>query len=345
MKKILFLALGLFLVSVFTPVRTNAQADSSCQIFGSGNSLNVCNGSVKRFYTKFIAGALYGWSVSGNAVIVGPRNLHYVDIQGTALGTARICISYSVNGQDPCCSCVDVNVVACGGGGGGGGCCLQYVNITYDYLAPGGPVLKIKFKDCNPAGSGIVTTKLFISGVLHETQNWISPINPNYTYNHNIRYPGCEQIFCITICGYDANGTLLCCTNVKGVGITCSGTGDPAYGQPIEWPVSYCSGGGGGGGLPIDKVVPKAEPKTDISASSFQLAPNPAGNTIRLSAIPEELQSAFIAITSSEGKVLKSIKVNSVSLEIDIKDLKPGIYRIGGTGKAGKTYFKSFVKQ
>lgn len=338
MKKLLFISLGIFLLTVLAPTRSQAQVDSSCQIFGSGGSLNLCNGSIKRFYTKFIPGAIYGWSVSGNAVIVGPRNQNYVDIQGTALGSARICVSYSVNGQDPCCNCVNVQVIACGGGGGGGNgdCCMQYVNITYDVNTPGGPTLKIKFKDCNPAGSGIVTTRLFVSGVLWQTKGWGSPINPAYTYNHEIQNPDCYRIYCITICGYDINNNLLCCTSLKGIGTDCT--------NAIEWPASYCSGGGGGGGLPLDKTS-TVKPSNGQKAQNFALAPNPAGSSIKITGLPADMLGSVLSITSNAGKVLKTVKVTAAAMDVDIHELAPGMYRIGGIGRLNQPYYRSFIKQ
>ncbi len=318
MRKLMFLlffSLGVALLSVNT---ASAQVDSTCQIFGAGGNANIPQNTTKRFYTKYVPGAVYNWTITGgNISISGPRNLHYVDINGVECGPAQVCVSYSIDGQPPCCQCINVTVTGCTPPPPS--CCIQYVNVTYDYLAPGGPVLKIKFKDCNPAGSGIVTTKLFISGVLHETQNWGSPINPNYTYNHNIRYPGCEQIYCITICGYNASGTLLCCTSVKGVGITCSGTYDPAYGQPIEWPTSYCSGGGGGG-LPIDKTAPVK--------SKLSLTPNPATNTVTVS-FPEKNNINTIQLVDRSGNLIRTYYVKGKNVfTIPVMNLKTGNYII-----------------
>jgi hypothetical protein len=347
MKKLLFITLGVLFITLFAPVRSQAQVDSSCQIFSSNSSLNLCNGTVKRFYTKFVPGALYAWSVSGNGVIIGPRNLHYVDIQGTALGTARICVSYSANGQDPCCKCIDVNVVACNANGdddngGGGSCCLQYVNITYDTWTSNGPTLKIKFKDCNPSGSGIVRTRLFVDGVLSETQNWGAPINPSNTYNHNIKNPDCERIYCIRICGYDANDNLLCCTNVRGIGITCSWTGNALVGQAVEYPASFCSNNGGGG---VPRTAPVKGVQESGAANIFELAPNPAGSLLKISAIPAELISSRLTITSASGNAIQSFVVSASNMDVDVSKLPAGIYRIAGTGKSGQSYYKTFVKQ
>lgn len=320
MRKLLILFLFSFLFIAVIPERAWSQQDSTCQVFGDGGNLNVAANATKRFYTKYTPGAIYGWSVVGsNAVIVGPRNLHYVDVQGLVAGTASLCLSYSVDGQQPCCVCSLITITG-GPGGGTGGCCIQYVNVTYDRYAPGGPVLKIKFKDCNPNGSGIVKTKLFDRGVQIEEQDWVSPINPNYTYNHNIRNPNCEQIYCIKICGYDANGNLLCCTTVRGVGISCNWTFDPMQGQAFELPPGdrACSGG----------IGPPIDPDRTTGLKKLSLNPNPVSNSLFVK-FPEKNDIHSLQIVDRNGNIVKTIAVkNHNSVTIATSDLKTGSYFI-----------------
>jgi Secretion system C-terminal sorting domain len=82
-------------------------------ITNCGENLTVCINRNYTFSTTAIPGAIYGWSVIGNAQIVGPRDQSTVTVIASQLGTFQICLVKSVNGQPNCCMCKTVNVVYC----------------------------------------------------------------------------------------------------------------------------------------------------------------------------------------------------------------------------------------
>lgn len=314
MRKLLYLAFIVFMAGLFAPTHANAQVDSTCQVFGTGGTLSIQNGTVKRFYTKYIAGAIYGWSVIGaNAVIVGPRNQHYVDIQGVACGPITICVSYSVDGQSPCCVCVPAEVIGCGGGDPPS-CCIRYVNAT---MQP--PWIKIKFQACSP---GITSAKLFrwdgSQYVLLDTDANGSGYNPTYTYNLDIMNFSCNEIYCLRICGYKADGTE-CCTSRFAIRVDCDPTNTYFTGvTDITYP--GCNSPGGGGGLPVDKTV--------STKQKLNLSPNPVSSMLLVS-FPEKNNIHSLQVVDRNGNIIKTFAVtNSNSFTIPVSNLKTGDYII-----------------
>lgn len=115
MKKI---TLSLFILASFFSLSGQENATLSrpvnCNICLNG----VCNpeyfslsaGNTYTFSTDLVVGGFYTWSVSGPGLsIVGSRNQSSVQVQVNSNEPGRICITKSVDGQDPCCFCVPVN--------------------------------------------------------------------------------------------------------------------------------------------------------------------------------------------------------------------------------------------
>jgi hypothetical protein len=315
MKKLVYLLLLSCSFALFSPGQASAQVDSACQVFGTGGTLTVANGTVKRFYTKYIPGAIYGWSAVGsNAVIVGPRNLHYVDVQGAAVGTFSLCVSYSVDGQTPCCVCVTGTVVASGGGGGGGTCCINYINSTYQ-----SGYVKVKFQTCAP---GVVQAKLLrwtgVSWVVLDVDNWGGTgYNPAYTYNMEIYNISCSELFCLKICGYMADGTE-CCSSRFAIRIDCD-----LYGNTngvTDVPYGGCDNSGGGGGGGPERVITAKEKLT--------LSPNPASSNLQVT-LPEKTNAQTLQFTNRSGTIVKTVAVNGrKTISVSVSDLRTGNYFI-----------------
>jgi hypothetical protein len=309
---LLLLSLGLVLI---TPSQSFAQPDSSCQVFGDGGSSNIPKNTTKRFYTKYIPGAVYSWTIiGGNISITGPRNLHYVDVYGVECGPAQLCVSYSIDGQPPCCICIPVNVTC---GGGGGGCCINYVNSTMQF-----PNIKVKFQTCSP---GITLAKLF----RRYGNTWVeidfttapSGFNPNYTYNLDITYNfwpfGCNEIFCLKICGY-TNG-VECCTTNFAIQTDCDGYGNFIGVHDLSYPGCNAPGGGGGG-IEVNKPA--------MAKEKLSLSPNPASNTLQVS-FPQKNNISSLQIVDRSGNVIATYSVKGrSSFIIPVMNLKTGDYII-----------------
>lgn len=317
MRKLAFL----FLLSVgtllVTPNESYAQPDSTCQIFGDGGSTNIPKYSTKRFYTKYVPGAVYNWTVTyGNISITGPRNLHYVDVYGIECGPAQLCVSYSIDGQAPCCVCVTVNVTGCSPPPG---CCqIFYINSTMQF-----PYIKVKFQT---GCTGMTMAKLFqVNGTnltLIDTDTWPSGYNPAYTYNldinYNLRPFGCGEIFCLRICGYRPDGTE-CCTGNFAIQTVCDGGGNFTGVIDVSYPGCNAGGGGGGGLDPLKAVQQK---------SKLAMSPNPVSNALVVT-LPEKNKITRLWIMDRNGNVLKTVQVKGGgSITILAGDLKAGSYFI-----------------
>jgi hypothetical protein len=314
MRKLIILSV---LSCCFMTTTVKAAIDSVyCAIYGpdticyNGTSVTV------RYAAKYNAGASYSWSVTGSGIqITGPRNLHYVDVVVSSTGNKRICLTYSVDGSDPCCLCKDVVVTSCGGGGGGESCCIYYVNSTYQ-LVNNQQVIKIKFRACS---NNIVITKLFDQyGNLMDQSNWGSPINPNYTYNMNIYNANCWQIYCFKICGYTANGTE-CCSGYQAVILNCDQYGNPTGSADYNYP-GCGSGGGGGGGIGVEKQL--------FNKTKLSLNPNPVSGSL-LVTFPAKHTINFLQVVDRNGNVVKTYSAkNKTSITLTTSDLKTGNYFI-----------------
>lgn len=82
-------------------------------VLNCGENLTICANRNYTFSTTAISGAIYGWSVIGNAQIVGPRDQSTVTVIASQAGTFQICLVKSVNGQPNCCICKTVTVINC----------------------------------------------------------------------------------------------------------------------------------------------------------------------------------------------------------------------------------------
>lgn len=87
--------------------------ESFSSLVNCGENLTICVGRNYTFSTTAISGAIYGWSVIGNAQIVGPRDQSTVTVIASQTGSFQICLVKSVNGQPNCCVCKTVTVVPC----------------------------------------------------------------------------------------------------------------------------------------------------------------------------------------------------------------------------------------
>lgn len=315
-KLIYFLVLSLGLALV-TPSQSYAQ-DSTCQIFGDGGSSNILLNNTKRFYTKYVPGAVYSWTIiGGNISIVGPRNLHYVDVYGTGCGPAQLCVTYSIDGQPPCCTCINVLVIGCDPPPDP--CCINYVNSTMQF-----PNIKVKFQTCSP---GITSAKLFrlwgSSYIEIDFDTNPSGYNQNYTYNLDINWNlwpfGCNEIFCLKICGYK-NG-VECCTSNFAIQTDCDATQTYFTGvHDISYPGCNAPGGGGGGG--IDPVRPAQ------SQSKLLLSPNPVSDNLKIT-LPDKNKISLLRITDRSGTIIKTVSIKgSNPVTIPVSDLRAGTYFI-----------------
>jgi hypothetical protein len=316
MRKLIYLLLLSVGLALLTPNQSYAQPpDSTCQIFGTGNTLTIDKGATKRFYTKYVAGASYGWSViGGNAYIVGPRNLYYVDVYGVDCGTAELCVSYNKDGMEPCCKCVNITIVGCTPPPGGS-CCIHYVNST---MQP--PWVKVKFQVCS---QGVTSAKLFKwNGSAYEllwTDSWPSGYNPAYTYNLNIGTFSCNEIFCLKICGY-SNG-VECCTTNFAIRIVCDPSNTYFTGvEDYNYPGCNAPGGGGGGGIEVNKPA--------MAKEKLLLNPNPASNTLQVS-FPQKNNISSLQVVDRSGNVIATYSVKGKSsFIIPVMNLKTGDYII-----------------
>ena len=80
---------------------------------------------------------------------------------------------------------------------------------------------------------------------------------------------------------------------------------------------------------------------TEVNQSSLLLYPNPTTNTFNISGFEEEFST--ITIFDISGKQLKTFNVSSTNNQIDIGDLKPGIYLVQLNSKK-RTITKRIVK-
>ena len=313
-KLIYFLVLSMGLALV-TPNQSHAQ-DSTCQIFGEGGSSNILLNNTKRFHAKYIPGAVYSWTIiGGNISIIGPRNLHYVDVYGIDCGPAQLCVTYSIDGQPPCCTCIYVLVTGCPPPPDE--CCINYINSTMQF-----PNIKVKFQTCSP---GITVAKLFrwngsaYIEIDFTTQG--SGFVPNYTYNLDINWDlwpyGCNEIFCLKICGYK-NG-VECCTSNFAIQTDCDPSNTYFTGvHDISYP--GCNAPGGGGPPPVSKP---AQP-----LSKLLLSPNPVSTNLTIT-LPEKNKISLLRITDRSGTILKTVNVKGNNpVTIPVAELRAGTYFI-----------------
>jgi Secretion system C-terminal sorting domain len=331
----------LCLFLIFCSLQSFSQSTISCNI--CENSTGVCNPlafnlptGTYTFSTTEIANAIYSWSVTGTGLIInGSRTNATVSITVTATSLGnKICLSKSVNGSEPCCTCIPFgtpspcvlsmkpNTVICQYPVLGGTCTGMNTLLSFDAkivnpFTHSATAQAIGTSNGNFCDAGGPITNLL-------------PYDPTCTPK-TVPFQYYSYFFAIPPSGFSQLVTVKLTDQVTGA--TFSGV--------IKLFFTSCSGGAFKPDLGKNNQLEEFNEKLPIEVS-----PNPSNSTSIISYYSKKIESgSYLEIINSSGIKIKQYKLISSSgkFEVNTADLKDGIYLISCNFGNGKVYTNKLV--